>query len=194
MGVTKTDLIALLTGWETVTHTEPLAPNHCILGTRTLFEALRKLGHESRIVPVEALFMNREAASLMAHGILVEDWPPSAWSVGAVRNAPGDGYPGHLILTTTVEEGTFLLDSSTGQFRRDQKGMLIPPTMLVELPDPEWPTDDQIAARFDAPDFMASWRWAPQLGNLHRSAPDWRKGRRDHVEQVLRVVEVLRNS
>lgn len=192
--MTFKDLAALLHSWEAVTRETPLAPNHCILGTRTLYEALRKLGADPRIVTVEALAMNREAASLMDRGILVEDWPPTAWSVGAVTSAPGTGYPGHLVLVVTVDDGTFLLDSSTGQFLREHKGMMIPPTLMVQVPNPDWPTEPGVSVRFDTPGWMMSWKWAPELGNLHRSAPDWRNGRRDHVDRVLELHEILMNA
>ena len=187
------DLDRLQYGWEQRTRETPLAPNHCILGTRTLYEALRRLGVEARIVTVEALFANREAMALVERGVPVPDWPKTAWSVGAVTSAPGSGYPGHLVLVVTVDDGTFLIDSSTGQFQRPRFGILPPPTLRVEVPQADWPTDPKTAMRYDHPGWVASWKWAPELGNLHRSAPDWRNGRRDHVDRVLELSGLLTN-
>lgn len=194
MGLTSVSLTALLVGWEQVTRERPLNPAHCILGTRTLFEALRRVGVDSKVVTVEALAANREADGLIRRGVPYTEWPSTAWSVGAVTTAPGSGYPGHVVLVTTVDDGTFLLDSSTGQFRRPRYGIVPPPTLMVEVPDPDWPTDPKMGVRFDTPGWSVSWRWAPELGNLHRSAPDWRKGRRDHVDRVLEVSGLLTDS
>lgn len=194
MGLNSSSLASLLIGWEVAAAESPLAINHCILGTRTLFEALKRLGVASKVVSTETLVANREAAGLIDRGIRHPDWPPTAWSVGAVTSAPGDGYPGHLVLVTTVDDGTYLLDSSTGQFTRRQYGMVLPPTLMVEVPNPDWPTDPGVSMRFDTPSWMISWKWTPQLGNLHRSAPDWRNGRRDYVDRVLEVSGVLTGS
>jgi hypothetical protein len=193
VGVTYLDLQGLMYGWEYVTRENPLAPNHCILGTRTLFEAARRLGADRpRIVTVEALAMNGEAAGLVDRGIPVGEWPPSAWSVGAVTSAPGSGYPGHLVLIVNTDDGrAYLLDSSTGQFRREHKGLMVPGTLIVEVPNQDWPTDPAVSVRYDTPGWTMSWKWAPELGNLHRAAPDWRKGRRDHVDRVLEVHRIL---
>jgi hypothetical protein len=109
-------------------------------------------------------------------------------------SAPGEGYPGHLVLLVEADEGTYLLDSSTGQFRRERYGIQAPPSLMVGVPSPDWPTDPRIGVRFDTPAWMIEWMWAPKLGKLHRSARDWRYGRSDHVDRVLeRLVSFLPN-
>lgn len=156
---------------------------HCILGTRTLLEVLHQLGVAADAVPVEALVANQLAAGLLGQGIPYQEWPPEAWSVGASIDVSGTGYPGHLVLVADVEEGRYLIDSSTRQFFRPQYGIMTPWAMHVGI-DEAWPRDG-VGMRYQAGTWEISWRPCPALGNRHRTASDWKRGRTTYVPELL---------
>lgn len=164
-----------------------LAVNHCILGTRTLMEVCHALAVVAYPVPVEVVAMNRPGAIQVALGVPYQSgrWPPEAWSVGATTRSTGPGYPGHLVLVAELAGRRWLVDSSSGQFRREQHGIKPPQALCVELVDTEWPADPEVSWRIDRGDWVMSWKPAPQLGNRHRAATDWRRGRTAYVDRVL---------
>lgn len=178
------DIDVLLAEWERIVIAERVQPAHCILGTRTLFDVMRVLDIPAQVVPVEALIWNMAAAPLIAAEIPFQQWPPNAWSVGAVTSAPGEGYPGHLILVADTDDGRVLIDSSTGQFVRTRHGITPPPTLAARVSD-TWPSDPTISVKYTGPGWEMSWKWAPELGNLHRSAPDWRRSRGVFLTRLL---------
>lgn len=168
-----------------------LAVNHCILGTRVIAEAMRRLDVPVEAVPVETLIANKIAARLIAEGVPTDDWPPNAWSVGATQGAPGSGYPGHLVAVVDQDDGRYLIDSSVAQFQRPQYGIMPPSTLSVRLDGTDWGRDSSMAQRLDAVTWEISWRPAPQLGKLHRSAIDWKRGRTYCVnELVARITDL----
>lgn len=163
-----------------------LAVNHCILGTRVLIDVLDQLDIPTRVVPVECLVANQRAVPLIEAKVPVPDWPPEAWSVGATTMSPGGGYPGHLILVADGPDGRVLVDSATRQFFRPQYGIMAPWTITAKVPA-AWPERDGAAVVLRLGSWQISWASAvSRLGNRHRSASDWNRGRaREYVDEIL---------
>lgn len=116
----------------------------CIQSTRIGLDVLANLGIQARALPCAIVVRNAEAVDASLRGLPVQDWPPSAWSVGIDPDAPpadsgvdkttstlfgggkvfdnrtGErGWNGHLI----IEGGGWLLDLSANQFSRPLREM-----------------------------------------------------------------------
>jgi hypothetical protein len=93
----------------------PLAPDHCINGTRIAVDVLTELGVRCRPVSVDVRVYNRFAVELYTAGVPIRQWPVHAHSIGTdLDNERSGQWGGHLI----VEGDGWLLDVSARQFHR----------------------------------------------------------------------------
>lgn len=105
----------------------------CLNASRILLEVLHGLGVSARPISVRAFAYNGVYMERLWGGLnpLEDD---RAWGVG-VETRPGMGEPGgwsgHLVV---LVEGKWIIDGSSGQFARPEKGILVP-NLFVGL----WP-------------------------------------------------------
>jgi hypothetical protein len=125
---------------------ERFRPDSCIASTVAVVQVSRYFGQYARTQPVRMCAWNAEAAGLMQAGVLMTEWPGSAWSVGVTGTDqvdPNGVWDGHLVAVTA----THLIDASLDQFSRPSKGITLTPSAF-EL-SPEWAPDGVIAGRMD---------------------------------------------
>jgi len=134
MALDRTRLLALtVTSWPDGTAIdEATGQGACIESARLLVDALRRLGiSDARALAVDVVYGN--AASKAVRSTPIEDWPPEAYTVGAVIGDPGitprsarepgrrKGFVGHVV----VVGEDWLIDMTAQQFHRPDHGIVI---------------------------------------------------------------------
>lgn len=97
----------------------------CLNASRILLEVFHGIGVQARPISVRAFAYNGVYMERLFGGLNpMED--PRAWGV-AVETRPGmgdpGGWPGHLVV---LVESKWIIDGSSGQFARPEKGILVP--------------------------------------------------------------------
>lgn len=138
----------------------------CILAARVSTNVLGRLDVDARAVAFDWALFNEPARQLAAAGVPFDQWPEFAWSVYAGQEAPGNGYPGHVVTVTDDA----LVDLSAAQFHRPGRIELDGPLIIANPDRLPWPQRGE----------HIEWR----MGNLtvmaratgdkgFRVAPDW---------------------
>jgi len=102
----------------------------CIQATRVGLEVLRYFGVEARPLVTLLITGNRAWAEWMLDGS-PQPMPDEAWAVGIddELHEGQRGFPGHLV----IELDGQLLDLDAGFYARPERGIFVPPTVLVEM-------------------------------------------------------------
>ncbi len=104
----------------------------CVQATRVGIEALRYFGVKAEPLTVMMICGNLAWAEWMKLDTFgSEQMPDEAWSVGIdpVLHPGERGFPGHLV----IEVDGNLLDLDAGFYSRPDRGIHIPPTVLIPL-------------------------------------------------------------
>lgn len=163
---------------------ERLAINACILGSRAMLEVLAWMNLPARAVVVNVLAGNAEAHSLMERDVPALLWPDSAWTVGVNVQHPPQGpnsYPGHVVVL--VEHERLLLDATSAQFQRPQRGMgAIPSALMLPLNEGFTEYVD------DAEGSFVAYVRPDRTHELPRHARDWTTNYRDVAGRAIRLL------
>lgn len=116
----------------------------CVLATKTGTDVLRYFGIDAKPMPVVVAALNGPAVDWIEsdrelpsdYGEEAEEFEASgAWIVQIDERDLGEPgrYPGHLVVSLPRENA--FLDLSLGQFARPEKGILVPPGAMFDLPE-----------------------------------------------------------
>lgn len=116
----------------------------CVLATKVGLDVLRYFGVDAKPLPVVVAALNAPAVDWIEsdrelpreYGEDADEFEKSgAWIVQIDERDLGEPgrYPGHLVVGLPGEDA--ILDLSLGQFARPEKGILVPPGGMFDLPE-----------------------------------------------------------
>lgn len=163
--------------------------NHCILAARVVSEVLAVYRIDHAVYPTNAFVFNAEAFDLYLTETPYAEWPDSAWNVGVTRDSPGDGYAGHLMVSTYEHA----IDLSAGQFDRPHKNINVPGPLIIHHTQQRWVTrtGGHSLWVYDLPG-GAVYTFEPQDEPYqpYRAAKDWKhKATRQIVSEIVRELK-----
>jgi hypothetical protein len=163
---------------------EKFSPDSCIASSRVLIDVLRSLGVLARPVAVRTVALNAEAFRLFAEDVPVENWPPTAHSVGvAATGEKTDGrWDGHLV----VVSGDWLIDPSADQMSRPGKNLVLDDPLVMPLYAPF--TKIRV---WKNPDTGVILGYEPVADTQYRNSRNWDSSQGDIQWCVTRALEIF---
>jgi len=99
---------------------------HCVWAGNYAHKVLKCLGIPHKVVPVGTVVFNQQGWE--EAGKTANELSPSAWNGSASRySADRGGWSGHLV----IETPNHFFDPNSGQFVREQHGILFPPFIVI---------------------------------------------------------------
>ena len=171
-------LAALVDVW--VSHVAPhVRADCCILAARVTSGVLDYYGIGNHVLACELLVYNDAALDEISKGTPVAEWPANAWSLGAGKQMPGDGYAGHVIVRT---DSGALVDLSAGQFHRAGR---------INVDGPRvWRDVEERSGTLVVHDGNTWFGFHPTTDKAYRNAPDWRTAR-ELVGNIIRTMNYI---
>lgn len=186
--------------WETLL--EAYRPDCCIAACSYLKKIFNLYGYTAEPLPVSVAVFNAEAAHLLHHNRIPEDFNSrkrlyqitGAWSVGIIAEntctdvpitsgGKGGAFHGHLILRVN---NTLLIDGSLKQADRPQHRIVLPPLIVIRnVPDEFWRAEQRAVAEVN--NCFVSYE---QIHNdRYLSAPDWTRTFPKVLNKIISRIE-----
>jgi hypothetical protein len=166
----------------------------CILSTHVLIEACRYHGIAASPLPVRVLVANAAAWEAIRDGIVMDEWPSDAHTVGFDDRHPdalgprAGRWPGHLVAAVKPGGGEprVLVDAAFAQFARPERGLLVEPWLAAEFPAP-WSDECPLVGGMPGGGGVVYGPTSGVLSSGWRYSPDWVGDVKGVVAAVIRA-------
>lgn len=146
---------------------ESFQPRCCIAAARLAMTVFEWTGYSARPQPMWARAGNAMFSDAVLHSIPLDRWEDAGVRYVEIDTSGNSGgYPGHLVVIVRDH----LVDLSSSQFARPEKGIDVPATVILDLPG-DWETKP-IMKRLD--DGGALLYRVHDVDHDYRKSPDWR--------------------